>query len=240
MNESTARAERFDVTAASQPTYTWTVSQKPLAVCFPLDIIDRLEHEAVESFRSLSSRGSEVGGVLFGTVEPGSPSMVTVVSYDPVVCDYTRGPLYRLSDIDILRFTKVMEAGVRSGMSPVGFYRSHTRKGLSMDADDVALLDSKFPASHGIALLIRPFASKPSLGGVFFREDGSVRTESSGPVFPFRTSELAGRLGAARIRTGHGASGASPAPGSQGDAPGADRAHRLAARNRHAPSAPSG
>jgi periplasmic protein TonB len=198
MTESTARAERFSVTTASQPTYTWTVPQKPLSVCFPLDVIDRLEHEAVESFRSLSSRGSEVGGVLFGTVEPGSPALITVVSYDPVVCDYSRGPLYRLSDIDILRFSKVMEAGVRSGLSPVGFYRSHTRKGLSMDADDVALLDSKFPAPDGIALLIRPFASKPSLGGIFFREDGSIRTESSWLEFPFRTSELAGRLGAAQ------------------------------------------
>jgi len=212
MTESTARAERFNVTAASQPTYTWTVPQKAISVCFPLDVIDRLEHEAVESFRSLSSRGSEVGGVLFGTVEPGNPALVTVVSYDPVVCDYSRGPLYRLSDIDILRFSKVMEAGVRSGLSPVGFYRSHTRKGLSMDADDVALLDSKFPAPHGIALLIRPFASKPSLGGIFFREDGSIRTESSWLEFPFRTSELAGRLGAAQSEPVTARPAAPPVP----------------------------
>ncbi len=212
MTESTARAERFNVTTASQPTYTWTVPQKPLSVCFPLDIIDRLEHEAVESFRSLSSRGSEVGGILFGTVEPGSPALVTVVSYDPVVCDYSRGPLYRLSDIDILRFSKVMEAGVRSGLSAVGYYRSHTRKGLSMDADDVALLDSKFPALHGIALLIRPFASKPSLGGIFFREDGSIRTENSWLEFPFRTSELVGRLGAAQSEPVMARPAAPPAP----------------------------
>ena len=198
MTESTARAERFSIPIASEPAYTWTVPQKPISVCFPLDIIDRLEHEAVESFRSLSSRGSEIGGVLFGTVEPGSPALITVVSYDPVVCDYSRGPLYRLSDIDLLRFSKVMESGSRNGLEAVGFYRSHTRKGLSMDPDDVALLDSKFGGPTGIAVLIRPFATKPSVAGIFFRQDGSIQTENSALEFPFRGSELAGRLGAAQ------------------------------------------
>ncbi len=214
MNESTARAERFSIPPVSQPSYIWSIPEKPISVCFPLDIIDRLEHEAVESFRSLSSRGSEVGGVLFGTVEPGSPALITIASYDPVICDYSRGPLYRLSDIDLLRFSKVMEAGARNGLVAVGYYRSHTRKGLSMDADDVTLLDSKFGGAHGIALLIRPFASKPSLAGVFFREDGSIRTESSWLEFPCRSSELVGKLAAAQSEplTARPAAPPTPAP----------------------------
>jgi TonB family protein len=212
MNESTARAERFNTPSAPQPSYSWSVPEKPISVCFPLDIIDRLEHEAVESFRSLSSRGSEVGGILFGTIEPGSPALISVASYDPVVCDYSRGPLYRLSDIDLLRFSKVMESGARNGLVPVGFYRSHTRKGLSMDPDDVALLDSKFSGPHGIALLIRPFATKPSLAGVFFREDGAIRTESSWLEFPCRASELAGKLAAAQSEPVMARPAAPPAP----------------------------
>jgi TonB family protein len=212
MNESTARAERYDIPPSPLPSYTWTVPQKPISVCFPLDIIDRLEHEAVESFRSLSSRGSEIGGVLFGTVAPGSPTLITIASYDPVVSDYSRGPLYRLSEIDLVRFSKAMEAGARNGLVPVGFFRSHTRKGLSMDPDDVALLDSKFAGPSGMALLIRPFATKASIAGVFFREDGSIRTESSWLEFPFRASELAGRLGAAQSEPVTARPAAPPVP----------------------------
>src|SRR5579885_1940682 len=170
MSESAARVERLAIAAAA--SYTWKVPQKPIAVRFPLDIIDRLEHEVIESFRSLSSRGSEAGGILYGKIEPGVPALVHVLSYDPVPCDYSRGPLYRLSDTDLLRFSQVMETERHDGLLPVGFYRGHTRKGLSLDPEDVLLLDSKFRDPHAIALLIRPFGNRPSRGGIFFRENG--------------------------------------------------------------------
>ena len=63
MTESTARAERFEVQPASSPVYIWEVPQKPVSVRIPFSLIDRLEREAVESFRSLTSRGSEIGGI---------------------------------------------------------------------------------------------------------------------------------------------------------------------------------
>ena len=56
MTESTVRAERFDPQSSATLSYTWAVPQKPLSVRFPFPLIDRLEHEAVESFRSLHSR----------------------------------------------------------------------------------------------------------------------------------------------------------------------------------------
>ena len=76
MNESTARAERFDLQNASSPLYLWEVPQKPVSVRIPFSLIDRLERDAVESFRSLTSRGSEIGGLLVGDVSPGSPLVV--------------------------------------------------------------------------------------------------------------------------------------------------------------------
>ena len=56
MTESTARAERYEVQTASSPFYLWEVPQKPVSVRIPFSLIDRLEREAVESFRSLTSR----------------------------------------------------------------------------------------------------------------------------------------------------------------------------------------
>ena len=66
MIESTARAERYDLQTSKSNSYLWEVPQKPVAVRIPFNVMDRLEREAVEAFRSLSSRGSEIGGLLVG------------------------------------------------------------------------------------------------------------------------------------------------------------------------------
>src|ERR1019366_2250919 len=102
MTESTARAERFDVQTASSPWYLWEVPQKPVSVRIPFSLIDRLEREAVENFRSLTSRGSEIGG-----------------------------SLYRLSDADMGRFEQAIQQWLAAGRGVAGFFRSHTRKGIS-------------------------------------------------------------------------------------------------------------
>src|SRR6516162_5686463 len=111
MNESTARAERYDLQTSPSlsPFYLWEVAQKPVSVRIPFSLIDRLEREAVESFRSLTSKGSEIGGLLVGSVIPGSPLVVSIADYELIACDYSRGPLYRLSDADMARFARAIE-----------------------------------------------------------------------------------------------------------------------------------
>src|SRR6478672_3580300 len=155
MSESAARAERFESAAAS-PFFTWEVSGKPVAVQIPHSIVDRLEKEAVESFRSLSSRGSEIGGLLLGRIAPGQPAVVSVEGYEAVPCDYSRGPLYRLSEADTARMAKAIEQKSAGGVAAVGFFRSQTRKGLGLDADDLELFRTRFQNPGQIALLIRP------------------------------------------------------------------------------------
>jgi protein TonB len=191
MVESTARRERGEQGTAPVATYLWEVPQKPVAVRLVLDFIDRMEREVIENFRSLTSQGSEIGGVLLGTVVPGSPLTVVVQDYETVPCDYTRGPLYRLSDADLARFERAIEQHAAPGAIPVtGFFRAHSRKGLSLDADDLSFLDARFRGPHHIALLVRPFATKTSVGGLFIREDGVFHGEASYLEFPFRSSQL--------------------------------------------------
>jgi hypothetical protein len=194
MTESTARAERFDVQPAPSPLYLWEVPQKPVSVRIPFSLIDRLEREAVESFRSLTSRGSEIGGLLVGDVSPGSPLVVTIADYDLIACDYSRGPLYRLSDADMGRFEHAIQQRLASGRGVAGFFRSHTRKGIALDADDLTFFQARFRDPHQLALLVRPFATKASTAGIFIWENGKVNGEASYLEFPFRSSELgAGR-----------------------------------------------
>ena len=186
MTESTVHAERFEPQSSAALSYTWAVPQKPVSVRIPFALIDRLEHEAVESFRSLHSRGSEIGGFLLGYVSPGDPAAVSIEDYELVACDYSRGPLYRLSDADWALFERDIEqrrAGP-GGLVVAGFFRSHTRKGLALDADDLALFKASFPDPRNVALLIRPFATKASMAGIFIWEDGAVRGDASYLEFP--------------------------------------------------------
>ena len=190
MPESTARAERFEVQTAPSPLYLWEVPQKPVSVRIPFSLIDRLEKEAVENFRSLTSRGSEIGGLLVGDVSPGSPLVVSISDYDLIACDYSRGPLYRLSDADMGRFEQAIQQRLAAGRGIAGFFRSHTRKGISLDADDLTFFQARFRDPHQIALLVRPFATKASTAGIFIWENGKVNAEASYLEFPFRSSEL--------------------------------------------------
>lgn len=208
MLDSAARAERIDLSSTEAAFYIWEVAQKPVAVRLPLTLIDRLESEAVENFRSLSSRGSEIGGLLLGSVLPGGPAIVTATDFELVACDYSRGPLYRFGDADLGRVEQAIEKH-NSGNGPrvIGFFRSHTRKGLTVDADDLAFFEPRFPEPHQIVLLIRPFATKVSSAAIFIRENGKIATEASHREFPFRSSELTA------LRPGERADGiSSPAP----------------------------
>ncbi|MGD0773870.1 MAG: TonB family protein [Candidatus Solibacter sp.] len=210
MTESTARAERVDLQTAPSPFYLWEVPQKPVSVRIPFSLIDKLEHEAVESFRSLTSRGSEIGGLLLGDVSPGSPLVVSISDYELIACDYSRGPLYRLSDADMGRFEYAIQQRSASGRGVAGFFRSHTRKGIALDADDLALFQARFRDPHHIALLVRPFATKASTAGIFIWENGKVNGEASYLEFPFRSGSLG---------EGHTAEPSEPKPAPPPQAP---------------------
>jgi protein TonB len=161
-----------------------------VSVQIPFSLIDRLEKDAVESFRSLTSRGSEIGGLLVGLVSPGNPLVVSIADYQLIECDYSRGPLYRLSDADMGRFEQAREQRLAGGAAIAGFFRSHTRKGISLDSDDLTFFQDRFRDPHHIALLVRPFATKASTAGIFIWENGKVNGEASALEFPFRSSEL--------------------------------------------------
>ncbi|MDR3699517.1 MAG: TonB family protein [Candidatus Sulfopaludibacter sp.] len=72
----------------------------------------------------------------------------------------------------------------------VGYFRSHTRKGLSLDSEDVAFLEALFREPYQVALLVRPYATKASTAGIFIREGSALNGDASYLEFPFRSSQL--------------------------------------------------
>ncbi len=174
--------------------YVWEVPGKPVVVHTHLDAIDRLSAEIMRGFGAVPKRGAEVGGVLLGSVTKGTPAIVRIEDFEPVACEYKRGPSYLFVDSDRSAFDDTCDRWQPDPANPayaVGYFRSHTRDGLSLGGEDIELMDQHFPSPAQIVLLVKPFATKVSLASFFVREDGQF--PSLAPLeFPFRRRELTG------------------------------------------------
>ena len=167
--------------------YVWELPEKPVVVHVNLAIIDRLSAEIMRGFGAVPKRGAEVGGLLIGTIEEGERTIVRVEDFESIACDYKRGPSYLLTADDGAAFD---DACGRS-TSAVGYFRSHTREGMSLGPEDIELMENYFPSPSHVALLVKPFATKVSTASFFFREDGLF--PSAPPLeFPLRRRELTG------------------------------------------------
>jgi hypothetical protein len=179
---------------ASTGYYVWQIPGKAVSVHLHLDVIDRLSAEVMRGFGAIPKRGAEVGGVLLGTIEPGEPCIVRVEDFEPVACEYKRGPSYLFTADDGEAFDETCARWRPDPSRPmcgVGYFRSQTRDGLSLVLEDIDIMEQYFPAPASVVLLVKPFATKVSIASFFFREDGLFQTAA--PLeFPFRRRELTG------------------------------------------------
>ena len=106
-----------------------------------------------------------------------------IEDFEPIPCTYARGPSYLLTDAERAYFDEVCR---RRSTEIVGYYRSHTRDGLALHPEDIQLLDRHFSQPAQVALLVKPFATKPGVAGFFVKEQGRVpRCDAAGiPVPP--------------------------------------------------------
>lgn len=148
----------------------------------------------MRGFGAVPKRGAEAGGLLLGTITPGSPSIVRIEDFEPVPCHYRRGLSYLFTEDDSAAFEQAFERykpDPSRSVYAVGYFRGHTREGLSLAPEDVELLDQFFPGPAHVALVVKPFATKVSMAGFFVREDG-VFPETTPLEFPFGRRGLTG------------------------------------------------
>ena len=186
--------------------YVWEVPGQPVIVHVRLDVVDRLAAEVMRGFGAVPKRGAEVGGVLIGTTRPGVPAIVRIDDFEAVPCEYRRGPSYLFTEEDGRDFEDCWNR-LQPGSSPsayaVGYFRSHTRDGFSLEAEDLELLDQFFPGPAMVGLLIKPYATRVSVGAFFVREHGDFPDKS--PLeFPLRRRELLGEEAPVRRPLGDG------------------------------------
>ena len=152
--------------------YVWEVPGQSVVVHLRLDVVDRLAAEVMRGFGSVPKRGAEIGGFLIGTIRPGVPAIVRINDFESIACEYRRGPSYLFTEEDGVAVEDSWER-LQPSVSPsayaVGYFRSHTRDGFSLAPEDLELLDRFLPGPAHVALLIKPYATKASVGGFFVR-----------------------------------------------------------------------
>ena len=167
----------------------------PLGVRLHTQVITGLNLAIAAAHRAHPERGDEIGGLLLGRIENPTPArpIIHIERFDPIESEHRRGPSYDLSERDKRVLARKLawwnSHGQKENLRPVGFYRTHARRGLYLDNDDRALLENYFPELHTVVLLVRPEAAG-SVGGFFFWEDGDIHRESSYQEFPFDAVRL--------------------------------------------------
>ncbi|MGA2595641.1 MAG: hypothetical protein ABSH09_01385 [Bryobacteraceae bacterium] len=173
--------------------YLWEPPGKTFAVRLSFDVVDRMLQDVMRGFGAVPKRGAEVGGVLLGRVGKGEKTIVTIDDFETVPIAYKRSPSFLLSDEDAKAFDGVVQR-TRNGadplLRPVGYFRSHTREGVGLGPEDAALMAQHFPEPDSVALIVRPFASRVSQAGFYFKENGQFPAGLPLLEFPFRRREL--------------------------------------------------
>ena len=157
----------------------WTADGQPWVVEYSLAVLDDIRVAVVDGLHRLSRGGIEVGGVLFGEH---SGSQIRILAQRPIVCEYSKGPCFVLSEKDLAGLPQALSP--LDNLQPVGWYHSHTRAGILLDSTDVDLFNRFFPLPWQLALVLHPEKFGPVTAGFFFRQaHGQIRAEASSREF---------------------------------------------------------
>lgn len=177
------------VSTEHEPAYfTWEAERESFKVRLAHTVLERINVEVMRGFGVTRRRGTEPGGILIGYIDDRESPVVTIDRFESVPCDYAFGPSYILSDNDGMLFRNAMarwKSGGHRSEQAVGFWRAHTREGLTLDEYDLALFEQHFSDPLAVALLIKPYAMRDNSGAFFLQESGALRTTPAAPDFTF-------------------------------------------------------
>ena len=154
------------------------------AVEYSRTLLEEIRRLGVAGVLAFGRGGVEIGGVLYGLREG---SRLAIHAFAECPCEHARGPAFLLSPAERETFTNLAEAP--AGLETLGWYRSHTRGGLELDANDGELFD-RFPTGRTtIGLVVKPARWGTSTAAFYWRGAGGeivphavheFKTEASG------------------------------------------------------------
>lgn len=174
---------------------SWKTPEIPLAIEYPLEVMDEIRAAATEGLMKLSRGGLEVAGVLFGARRPDG---IRILTWRPISCEHARGPTLQLSERDRTDLTRLLEGALQDpdlrGLQPVGWFLSHTRSDVMLSPNDLEVFNSFFPEPWQVTLVLRPTQGGPARAGFFVRDaEGALRSESSYQEFTIKPLHRAPR-----------------------------------------------
>jgi hypothetical protein len=172
--------------------YLWQDPGDSIVIQVDLNFVDRLA-AAIQQDSGNGSRAVEIGGFLLGQTSDGDEPTVLIEDFELVPCQHLRGASYSLSAKEQQQLGA--RVGRRRKSQVVGFFRTHTRPGLYLDQDDLAVFSRYFPEAARVFLLVRPSSDGPATGGFFFWEDGDINRRAPHSQFPFDSMQLGGTPG---------------------------------------------
>jgi outer membrane biosynthesis protein TonB len=160
--------------------YPWSVAACPVNVFLDIPLADRLRAAATAS-------DVEIGGRLVGHIEDDT---TVITDFELVESEHRRGQAYALSSRDERQLRSKLAGRRRPGREVVGFFRSHRRPGMFLDAADFHTLSDHFSNPHQVALLVRPSDDGSATGGFFFWVEGEMDRKETYLAFPLNSAEL--------------------------------------------------
>lgn len=149
-------------------SYQWSVPE--LEVKVALDLWEKWTRE-VSLIRKRSGLDQEIGGLLFGTRDPGAPQVLRIESIDP----YSAGTIHAVLRLVKDRISQHSSAGV------VGWFRLDP-SGAGPTACDEALMRSHFADCGCLLVMIQPSETEKSPASfVYWRGE---QLASAAAVFP--------------------------------------------------------
>lgn len=142
--------------------------------------MNRLRQRAVDNFHALPHGGLEIGGILFGRVNPNArtPLRVEIAAERPIACSHSAGPAFILNADEQNEISSMLERSRLDAeiapLSILGFWASHGRSQLALTPDDLELYKKLFPHPWQIVMVLKPANGSPTRGAYFYRAGGRI------------------------------------------------------------------
>jgi len=160
-----------------------------------LSVVERLAPEVRRACDVVPEHSVEIGGLLLGTADFKSSPVVEIKDFVPFLSEYRQDHKFILSEADQRKLENKLTAIRKEradGLTIVGYYRSHTGTGLSLNESDVALAEAHFYDPADVFLLVKPSTDGSSTAGFFFWDNGRIDSEFTFLEFPFDARLLTG------------------------------------------------
>jgi hypothetical protein len=179
----------MEESAAAGGHFVWEPPAQDIAILLNLRLVGRLE----QLIREVPER--EIEGILLGRCDRRSSDRdrrrVAVEDIELTALEHFQGPAFVFNEYDRKALTKSLSRKDREDrIVPVGFFRSHLRKGLYLDEADFSLFRGNFSNPCAVFLLARPERGRVPTAGFFYWQGETIHRQKSYSVFPLNRSEL--------------------------------------------------